>query len=67
MTRGIEAAAAPRAEAAAARWRERVSARLNAVPGLTPERTPDGVRVSGRRLRARWLSDARLRWLGDGL
>ncbi|MBN2972939.1 hypothetical protein JW805_13025 [Roseomonas aeriglobus] len=55
------------AERAAARWRRRVAAYLASVPGLRAEETADGVAVSGRRLRARWLTDARLRNLRDGL
>ncbi|WP_394652448.1 hypothetical protein [uncultured Sphingomonas sp.] len=55
------------AERAAARWRRRVAAHLASVPGLRAEETADGVTVSGRRLRARWLGDARLRDLRDGL
>lgn len=52
---------------AAARWRRRVAAYLAGVPGLRVDETAEGVRVTGRRLRARWLGDARLRDLRDGL
>lgn len=55
------------AEAARKRLRGRVVALLSTVPGIGVEEADDGVVVSGRRLRARWLNDARLRWLGDEL
>jgi hypothetical protein len=55
------------AKAARVRLRGRVAAVLGDVPGISAEETDEGVVVSGRRLRARWINDARLRWLGDGL
>jgi len=60
MIRAVEA----RAERVAAGWRARVVERLRTMPGLGAEPMDDGVRVTGGRLRARWLTDARLRWLG---
>lgn len=58
---------ADRAEQAAARWRTRIADALARVPGVRAEQTDDGVRISGRRLRARWLADPRLRNLRDAL
>ncbi|HET9511486.1 MAG TPA: hypothetical protein VFO80_10090 [Sphingomonas sp.] len=55
------------AEKVAARWRQRVAAYLTGIPGLRADEGAEGVRVSGRRLRARWLGDARLRDLRDRL
>ncbi len=52
------------AERAAERWRRRVAARLRDIAGVSVEIEDDGVVARGRRLRARWLKDARLRWLG---
>ncbi|KQN19381.1 hypothetical protein ASE86_12895 [Sphingomonas sp. Leaf33] len=49
------------AEQAAARWRTRIVDALARVPGVRAEETADGVEVTGRRLRARWLADPRLR------
>ncbi|URW75450.1 hypothetical protein M9980_13085 [Sphingomonas donggukensis] len=67
MTARIEARVRRVAGAAVARARERVAAALAGVPGVAVEIGEDGVAVSGRRLKARWLNDARLRWLGDRL
>lgn len=39
--------------------------RLAGVRGVEAEETPAGVTVRGRRLGARWLTDARLRWIGE--
>jgi hypothetical protein len=55
------------AEAARVRLQGRVAAVLAGVAGIRVEEVDDGVAVSGRRLRARWINDARLRWLGDAL
>jgi hypothetical protein len=55
------------AEAARVRLRARVAAMLGEVPGIGVEEVDDGVVVSGRRIAARWINDARLRWLGDAL
>ena len=52
------------AEAVAARWRRRIADRLRTVGGVAAEVVDGGVVVRGRRLRARWLGDARLRWIG---
>lgn len=50
-----------RAEAVA----ERLAGEINAnVPGVSAERTGDGVRLRGRGLARRWITDAALRWLG---
>lgn len=51
-------------DAAVARGKARVLAALSDVPGIAAEEIEDGIVASGRRLRARWLTDARLRWLG---
>ena len=52
------------ADTAVARWRRRVAEAIGQVPGVTAEIVDDGVVARGRRLKARWLTDARLRWLG---
>ena len=52
------------AERAADRWRRRLAAGLRDIAGVTVEIENDGIVARGRRLRARWLKDARLRWLG---
>lgn len=52
------------AETRARRWRGRIAARLGALSGVRAEAFDGGVTVSGRGLKARWLRDARLRWLG---
>jgi hypothetical protein len=49
---------------AVARWRTRIADRLRDIGGVEVAVGHDGVVVRGRRLRARWLRDARLRWLG---
>jgi hypothetical protein len=51
------------AERAAAHWRARIADRLRAR-GIPAHVRPDGVLAEGRRLKARWLNDARLRWIG---
>ena len=43
----------------------RVVERLSRVLGVRVEETSDGVRVEGRGLRARWLTEPALRWLGS--
>jgi hypothetical protein len=55
------------AERARVRLRQRVAAVLRPMPGIRVEEADADVIVSGRRLRARWINDARLRWLGDEL
>lgn len=64
MMRGLEARGAALAEAAVTRAKRRALAAIGAVPGVRAEIVDDGVAATGRRLRARWLNDARLRWLG---
>ncbi len=64
MMAAVEARGRAAAERALARARARVAAALAAVPGVVPEIVDDGVIARGRRLKARWLTDARLRWLG---
>lgn len=54
-------------KAALERARERVAAALREVPGVQTEVVDEGVVVRGRGLRARWLKDARLRWIGGWL
>jgi hypothetical protein len=51
------------AERAVARAIDRLeAAAADALPGdVAVERTNDGLRLTGRRLRLRWLTDARLR------
>lgn len=61
---GLEARGIVLAEDAVARAKARVRDAVADVPGVRAEITDDGVVASGRRLRARWLNDARLRWLG---
>lgn len=56
--------AAEIAERAAAGWRARIAERLCGIGGIEADIEDDGIVVRGRRLRARWLRDARLRWLG---
>jgi hypothetical protein len=51
-------------DAAVARAKARAMAALGDVPGITVEEIEGGIVATGRRLKARWLSDARLRWLG---
>lgn len=44
---------------------DRLAERIAALhSGLTAEAEPGRVRLMGRGLRRRWLTDARLRWLG---
>ena len=43
----------------------RVVEQLGGVRGVRVEETADGVRVEGRGLRARWLREPALRWLGS--
>lgn len=61
---GLEAriarAVAPRVAAAV----ERVRSAVGEVSGVVVEEVEGGIVASGRRLKARWLDDARLRWLG---
>ncbi|MES2337816.1 MAG: hypothetical protein V4537_06965 [Pseudomonadota bacterium] len=64
MNGALEARGRAIGAAAVARWRARVAAQLREVPGLRIEERDDGLVVTGRRLRARWLRDAALRWLG---
>lgn len=54
-------------ERAVARATARAAAALARERGLTIETVPGGVAVSGRRLKARWIGDPRLRWLGGWL
>lgn len=56
----------PAVEAAVRRRIRAVAAHLRGL-GIGCEETGEGVRASGRRLRARWLRDARLRDLGRWL
>lgn len=53
-----------RAERVAAGWRARIADRLRAAGGIDVEVRDGGVVARGRGLRARWLTDARLRWIG---
>lgn len=64
MIAGIEARGRALAAAAVARAIRRAHAAIAATPGVSAATVDDGVVATGRRLRARWLSDARLRWLG---
>jgi hypothetical protein len=59
MTRAVERAVA--------RAKARVAEALAREEGLSVEEVPGGIAVSGRRLKARWLTDPRLRWLGGWL
>lgn len=54
-------------DAAVARASARVAKRLAHRRGLTIEVVPGGIAVSGRGLKARWLTDPTLRWLGGCL
>jgi hypothetical protein len=67
MMERVEARALAAAEAAAERARARVAVALAEVPGVSAEVVEGGVLVRGRRLAARWVADARLRWIGGGL
>ena len=61
---GLEARGRALAEAAVAKATRRARDTIGAVPGVRSEIVDDGIVATGKRLRARWLSDARLRWLG---
>lgn len=50
-----------RADRAAQRLAERIG---TAFPGVSVDVTRGRVRLKGRRLRRRWITDAALRWLG---
>ncbi|WP_326525296.1 hypothetical protein [Sphingomonas sp.] len=63
----LEARASAIGRAAVGRWRARIAARLGIVPGVTVTESGEGVVITGRRLRRRWLADARLRWIGGWL
>ena len=64
MIAAVEARGRAVAARAVERAKARVATALGAVPGVVPEIVDDGVVARGRRLRVRWLNDARLRWLG---
>ena len=63
MSRRVEQAAARRVEKAKAA----LAARLSRDRSIRVEHVPAGIAISGRRLAARWLNDARLRWIGARL
>lgn len=63
MTGRIERAAAR----AVAGWRARAIAYLAGIAGLEVEESADSIVVRGRRLKGRWLADARLHHLRDML
>ena len=52
------------AEERAAERRAQIAARLRGGGGIDVEVRGDGVVASGKRLKARWLRDAGLRWIG---
>lgn len=52
-----------RGQAAAARAAARLAAEIT-VPGVRAEAGPDGVTLSGRRLRRRLVDTPELRWIG---
>lgn len=64
MIAGLEARARAIGAAAVARTCVRVRDAIAAVPGVSAEIDEGGIVATGKRLRARWLTDARLRWLG---
>lgn len=52
-------------ERRASRASQRLADQINTtIKGVTAERVPNGVRLAGRRLARRWITDAALRWLG---
>lgn len=61
LLRRARTIAGRRADAVAERLVEEVNA---TIPGISAERTGDGVRLRGRGLARRWITDAALRWLG---
>ncbi|UIJ45849.1 hypothetical protein LZK98_02500 [Sphingomonas cannabina] len=67
MLSGVEARGRAAAERVRQRAVERVLAALGEMQGVRAEAVDEGVAVSGRGLRRRWLTDARLRWLGGWL
>lgn len=67
MLNGVEARGEMAAERARQRAVARVLAALGDLRGVRAEAVDEGVAVSGRGLRRRWLTDARLRWLGGWL
>jgi hypothetical protein len=60
VSRAVGRAAARRVAAVQAR----MIALLTAERGVRVEQTPEGLVVTGRGLRAQWLREAGLRWLG---
>jgi hypothetical protein len=63
MMAGLKARMAALAEQRMATLRARLAEAANAA-GVEARITDDGVAVRGRWLRARWIGDPRLRWIG---
>lgn len=63
MMAGLKARMAALAEQRAKMLRTRIAAAAKAA-GIDARETKAGVSVRGRWLRARWIGDPRLRWIG---
>lgn len=61
LLRRARAIGVRRASRAAQRLAEQINGTIN---GVTAEQVPNGVRLYGRKLARRWITDAALRWLG---